>query len=360
MNTDELYLLVATELSDTLTAEETKRLEEWKAAAPANKSLYEKLVRIWEATPDVDSLAVYDREKAFELFLARVAEAKSENDGSEQDADDESDAQKETARPFSIVGTVRRRVVKALRYAAVVAVVVSACSYLFYKMGQDNIEKAFAQIVVEAPEGATSKVTLPDGTSVWLNAGSRIAYSQGFGVKDRHLTLTGEGYFEVHKNREMPFDVKSGSLSVRVLGTKFDFRDYPSDHSAMVSLDEGSVAVGLRSAHDGDYQYRLAPDQRAVLEKRSGNMRIENRATTDRLWTDGTIMLNGRRLADIAVDLERSYGTKILIENRELAQTRFYGVFHRKDQSLSQILATLAATGHIHYAINGNVVRIYR
>lgn len=103
MNTDELYLLVATELSDTLTAEETKRLEEWKAAAPANKSLYEKLVRIWEATPDVDSLAVYDREKAFELFLARVAEAKSENDGSEQDADDEADAQKEKARPFSVV-----------------------------------------------------------------------------------------------------------------------------------------------------------------------------------------------------------------------------------------------------------------
>ena len=158
----------------------------------------------------------------------------------------------------------------------------------------------------------------------------------------------------------MPFIVKSPSLNVQVLGTKFDFRDYPSDHSAMVSLDEGSVAVGLRSSHDGDYQYRLLPDQRAVLEKQSGNMRIENRATTDRLWTDGTIMLNGQRLADIAVDLECSYGTKILIENRELAQTRFYGVFHRKDQSLSQILAALTATGHMRYAINGNVVRIYR
>ena len=145
-----------------------------------------------------------------------------------------------------------------------------------------------------------------------------------------------------------------------MLGTKFDFRDYPSDHSAMVSLDEGSVAVGLRSAHDGDYQYRLAPDQRAVLEKRSGNMLIENRSTTDRLWTDGTIMINGQRLADIAIDLERSYGTRICIESTELAQTRFYGVFHRKDQSLDQVLATLAATGHMRYAINGNVVRIYK
>ena len=347
MNTDELYLLVATELSDTLTAEETKRLEEWKAAAPANKSLYEKLVRIWEATPDVDSLAVYDREKAFELFLARVAEAKSENDGSEQDADDEADAQKETARPFTIVGAVRRRVVKALRYAAVVAVVVSACSYLFYKMGQDNIEKAFAQIVVEAPEGATSKVTLPDGTSVWLNAGSRIAYSQGFGVKDRNLTLTGEGYFEVHKNREMPFDVKSGSLSVRVLGTKFDFRDYPEDPTAMVSLDEGSVALGVVGKTQ-DAGCKLVPSQRAVFDKKGGNLTVENYdAHTACLWTDGTIMLS------------RTYATNIVIADTALAKVRFYGVFHRKDQDLPQILNVLAGTGRIKYAIKGNEVKIY-
>jgi ferric-dicitrate binding protein FerR (iron transport regulator) len=239
-------------------------------------------------------------------------------------------------------------------------VLVCACSYLFYNIGQRNMSQAFAMIKVEAPQGSTTKMTLPDGTKVWLNAGSRIEYSQGFGVNDRHVQLTGEGYFEVHRNESMPFIVKSPSLNVQVLGTKFDFRDYPSDHSAMVSLDEGSVAVGLRSAHDGDYQYRLAPDQRAVLEKRSGNMRIENRSTTDRLWTDGTIMINGQRLADIAIDLERSYGTRICIESTELAQTRFYGVFHRKDQSLDQVLATLAATGHMRYAINGNVVRIYK
>ena len=222
------------------------------------------------------------------------------------------------------------------------------------------MEQAFAMIKVEAPQGSTTKMTLPDGTEVWLNAGSRIEYSQGFGVRDRRVKLSGEGYFEVHHNTAMPFIVNSSSLNVQVLGTKFDFRDYPTDESAMVSLDEGSVAVGLRSSHDGDYQYRLSPDQRAVLEKGSGNLRIENRTTTDRLWTDGTIMLNGRRLADICIDLERSYGVKICIENRTLAQTRFYGVFHRKDQNLDHVLGTLAATGHIRYVISGNVVRIYK
>lgn len=356
MQQDEIYELVATQLSDALTADENRRLNEWVEASEANRKEYCRLVEVWNSTPDVSELSQYDRHKAFAMFLERIQAADvvpTANDATDVADDDTDDVQSKT------IG-MRRYVVRFMRYAAVVTVIVCACSYLFYNIGQRNISQAFAMIKVEAPQGSTTKMTLPDGTEVWLNAGSCIEYSQGFGVRDRHVQLSGEGYFEVHRNESMPFIVKSPSLNVQVLGTKFDFRDYPSDHSAMVSLDEGSVAVGLRSSHDGDYQYRLSPDQRAVLEKQSGNIRIENRATTDRLWTDGTIMLNGQRLADIAIDLERSYGTKILIESRELAQTRFYGVFHRKDQSLDQILATLAATRHIHYAINGNVVRIYK
>ena len=350
MNPDEIYLLVATELSDTLTADEKRRLEEWKAADEANRQLYDRLVRVWNATPDMDSLAAYDPEKAFELFLSRVEEA-SERDN-RQDGNRQS-------RHFSVVWSLRRRVAKVMRYAAVVAVVIAACSYLFYKMGQNEVESSFAQIVVEAPEGATSKVTLPDGTFVWLNAGSRIAYSQGFGVRERNLSLTGEGYFEVHKNREMPFNVKSGNLNVRVLGTKFDFRDYPEDPTAMVSLDEGSVALGL-VAKPGDGECRLSPNQRAVLDKKGGSLTVEDYdAHTARLWTDGTIMLNGRRLADIVTDLSRMYAADIVIANTSVANVRFYGVFHRKDQSLVQILNVLAGTGRIKYTIKGNEVRIY-
>ena len=81
------------------------------------------------------------------------------------------------------------------------------------------MEQAFAMIKVEAPQGSTTKMTLPDGTEVWLNAGSRMEYSQGFGVRDRRVKLSGEGYFEVHHNTAMPFIVNSSSLNVQVLGT---------------------------------------------------------------------------------------------------------------------------------------------
>lgn len=96
---------------------------------------------------------------------------------------------------------------------------------------------------MEAPLGSRTKLTLPDGTLVWLNAGSRITYSQGFGVGNRKIELIGEGYFEVKRNEEVPFLVKTNSLLVKVLGTKFNFRDYPDDAEAIVSLSEGKVAL---------------------------------------------------------------------------------------------------------------------
>ena len=349
MQNDEIYTLVASELSGSLTADERQRLEEWEASDPRNAETHAHLVRIWNATPNVDELAAYDKEKAYEKFIERVAEAEANADNHATEASDTDEA-----RP-----TILRRMMRLMRYAAVLAMIACGCSYLFYRLGQHEIETAFAQIVVEAPEGSTSKVTLPDGTAVWLNAGSRIAYSQGFGVRDRRLSLTGEGYFEVFKNKNMPFNVQSGSINVRVLGTKFDFRDYPDDRAAMVSLDEGHVALTInKKPQEGEHD--LLPNQRAVLDKRSGNLTVEDyTANTARLWTDGTIMLNGRRLTEIAADLERAYAAHIEIANSAIGGTRFFGVFHRRDQSLEQILNVLAGTGRIRYTIKGNVVRIY-
>ena len=352
MQPDEIYLLVATELSDTLTADERRRLEQWKGESQANAEQYARLVRIWNATPDAASLAMYDRDKACERFLARVAEAMGR-------AGVPDDVAAHAAAEVGARHTLRRRVLRTMRYAAMLVVLVGVCAVAFYRLGQHQLEASFAPIVVEAPEGATSKVTLPDGTSVWLNAGSRLSYSQGFGVRDRDVSLTGEGYFEVHKDKAMPFNVRTRNINVKVLGTKFDFRDYPEDQTATVSLDEGSVSLAL--VEDADRgECLLSPNQRAVLDKKAGSLTVEDcTASAARLWTDGTIMLNGRRLADIASDLSRTYAVRIVIADRNVAAVRFYGVFHRKNQTLQQILNTLAGTGRIRYAIHGNEVRIY-
>ena len=127
--------------------------------------------------------------------------------------------------------------------AAVAIVLLGLITVTAYWQGSRQIQSNFSDIVVEAPLGSKTKLTLPDGSTVWLNAGSKMVYSQGFGVSDRRLAFQGEGYFEVEKNDEMPFLVQTHDVNVTVVGTKFNFRNYPEDEEAVVELLEGRVAL---------------------------------------------------------------------------------------------------------------------
>ena len=103
---------------------------------------------------------------------------------------------------------------------------------LFVAVGRREFQKLweeYREYVVEVPDGAKSKITFPDGSIVWLNAGSKVKYDSNFAKASRKVELTGEGYFEVSKNKELPFVVSTGKLSVKVLGTKFNLKSYEED-----------------------------------------------------------------------------------------------------------------------------------
>ena len=170
---------------------------------------------IWFSAVDEQQLGRFDKDAAFARFQERVAAA-------------------QTFKP--------KRNLRWLSYAVAVALMV-AVSYFSFKGGQNNVESAFGDIVVEAPQGSRTQMTLPDGTKVWLNAGSKISYTQGYSLVNRLVMLVGEGYFEVAHNEQLPFRVSSKDLQVSVLGTKFNFRDYSTDAEAIVSLAEGKVAL---------------------------------------------------------------------------------------------------------------------
>lgn len=107
-----------------------------------------------------------------------------------------------------------------------------------------EVVEEYREYVVEVPDGAKSKITFPDGSIVWLNAGSKVKYDSNFAKASRKVELTGEGYFEVSKNKELPFVVSTGKLSVKVLGTKFNLKSYEEDSELKVTLKEGAVKVG--------------------------------------------------------------------------------------------------------------------
>ena len=327
--------LIANYLTEGLDKNALDELKTWIAASAENQQYFIRQREIWFSAVSREAASVYDKDKAFENFRNRVESQK--------------EIQSTSRRGFSP---------SALwRYAAVVAVII-AVGCISYWQGEVNVKDTFADISVEAPLGSKTKLYLPDGTLVWLNAGSRMTYSQGFGVDNRKVELEGEGYFEVKRNEKIPFFVKTKDLQLQVLGTKFNFRDYPEDHEVVVSLLEGKV--GLNNLLREEKEAVLSPDERAVLNKANGLLTVESvTASNASQWTDGYLFFDEELLPDIAKELERSYNVKIHIANDSLKTFRFYGNFVRREQNIQEVLEALASTEKMQYKIEERNITIY-
>lgn len=327
--------LIANYLTGGLDENNLSELKAWIAASAENETYFIQQREVWFSAVSREAASIYNKNKAFDTFRERIHSSKKE--------------QKPFRQGF--------RLSAMWRYAAVVAVII-AVGYLSYWRGEVNVKDTFADISVEAPLGSKTKLYLPDGTLVWLNAGSRMTYSQGFGVDNRKVELEGEGYFEVTRNEKIPFYVKTKDLQLRVLGTKFNFRDYPEDHEVVVSLLEGKVE--LNNMLKSEKEAFLAPDERAILNKSNGLMTVESVAASNASqWTDGYLFFDEELLPDIAKELERSYNVKIHIANDSLNNFRFYGNFVRREQNIQEVLDALASTEKIQYKIEERNITIY-
>lgn len=284
---------------------------------------------LWVSSAVVDDTQQYDVDQAFERFRKRTG------------LDQSGKQSYKWYRTWSV--------------AAVAIVLLGLITITAYWQGSRQIQSNFSDIVVEAPLGSKTKLTLPDGSTVWLNAGSKMVYSQGFGVSDRRLAFQGEGYFEVEKNDEMPFLVQTHDVNVTVVGTKFNFRNYPEDEEAVVELLEGKVALENQLKEES-VRY-LSPNEKMVLHKATGKMDITSAKVKEAtLWTENILLFDEDLLPDIIRKLERSYHVQIEIESEALKQTRFYGQFNQLEQNIYDVLDMLSETGKLKYREEGKVI----
>lgn len=320
--------LIVCQLTGDIDDQGRVELQQWLSQSVAHEQYYREQQELWFSAVTPEELSKYHQEEAFEHFKKRIQTAK--------------------ASPS------RRH---WLSYAAAACLLIFV-SYASYRIGQHGVTSELANITIEAPQGSRTQLTLPDGSQVWLNAGSRMTYSQGFGISDRSVTLAGEGYFEVAKNAQLPFSVSSDNMTVRVLGTKFNFRDYPNDSEVVVTLTEGRVA--LNSNRHQQEETQLAPGHRAVMDKASGSVDVEVcEAQQAATWTQGLLTFDGETLEQIVHDLERSYNVTITIADSSLKQLHFYGDFLRQEQTLSEVLDALSATGKVRYRQTDREVTLY-
>ena len=221
-----------------------------------------------------------------------------------------------------------------LRYAAAIVGVMVLAAGLAYWFRN----KAEELVVASAAHGQVREMLLPDGTKVWLNQSSVLKYPRAFEGKERHVYLDGEAYFEVARNHEKPFMVKSPAMDVRVLGTSFNIKCRPDNSFAETTLIEGEVEVKDKSDKG---RITLLPGQKAVLNRVTGRMQVKQvDPKMEIVGHNDLIPFEKSSIFQIAAALERFYGVKIILSPDVDSTNTYSGVLKKKD-NIESVLNSL-------------------
>jgi transmembrane sensor len=201
---------------------------------------------------------------------------------------------------------------------------------------------------IETPRGGQYQVNLADGTKIWLNSASSIHFPTAFNSKERKVELTGEAYFEVAKNKALPFRVVSQNQLVEVLGTHFDINSYTDEAKTKTTLLEGSVKVsGLETQSTAI----LKPGQQSIL-KSAGSIEVKDVDIEDAVaWKNGYFMFPNENIETIMRKISRWYDVDIEYSGN-VSQKAIWGSVS-KFKNVTEVLKMLELTGVVHFKIDG-------
>jgi ferric-dicitrate binding protein FerR (iron transport regulator) len=271
-----------------------------------------------------------------------------------------------------------------LKIAAILIFFFSAGSIITYFLLIKSERQAITYNEINVPFGARSQVSLPDGSTVWLNAGSKIRYQNFFNNQSRQVYLEGEAYFKIAKNSALPFTVKTDELNIVALGTEFNVKAYNDEKIIETTLVEGAVSiVNKPNTNAGNKQeVYLKPCQKAVYIKSKQQMEIEeiqdiavtnpeiihpeegslyiaSKVDTNPIiaWKYDKLIFRGEELYTIAIKLERKYNISISFDTEDIKHFKFTGKL--EDETITQVLDVIKLTAPIDYVLEGKQVNIY-
>lgn len=199
--------------------------------------------------------------------------------------------------------------------------------------------------------GGQYKVVLPDGSQVWLNSGSSLTFPERFTGPERNVTLTGEGYFEVAKNKAMPFKVMVNDVTVQVLGTHFNVMAYNNEPAVKTTLLEGSVKI--TTPHSSGL---LKPNEMASVARATDDVKITP-ADIDKevAWKNNLFWFDNASIRTVMNQLARWYDVDIRYQGN--CTKLFTGTIPRNINA-SKVLKILEQTGGVHFAIDGKTITV--
>ena len=212
-------------------------------------------------------------------------------------------------------------------------------AYLYLKPAS-QIAETYQELFT--PYGTWSVVNLPDGSKVWLNAGSSLKYPTQFNDKQRVVSMQGEAYFEVESDKEHPFIVKTKELTVEATGTAFNVNAYTSDNVTAVTLVKGKVAVTL----DKKKTISLSPGEKIDYNLATALYNV-NKTNTYKWcsWKDGVLIFRDDPLEYVFKRLGQTYNVEFILKDAELGKYSYKATF--EGESLNEILRLLEMSAPI-------------
>lgn len=225
--------------------------------------------------------------------------------------------------------------VNIVKYAAMALVLIASTIWITLNLTEISGESTLNTLYV--PAGQRARITLQDGTEVWLNAQSTLKYPSHFSKKNREVEIIGEAFFNVAEEKKRPFIVSTQHIDMEVLGTQFNVYSYPGAGYIQTDLIEGSVKI--YSANDEKNGIILKPNEQVTIQ--GNEMAVAQIDNPDHmLWRDGIYAFNNERLIDIIKKLELYYDVKIVVEDPEIFNVRYTGKFRQRD-GIDEILRIL-------------------
>lgn|GEM_PF-155029 len=244
------------------------------------------------------------------------------------------------------------------RWAVVAAVVSGLVLFISLYLPEENQTVSSHQLRETTPFISQASynrfLQLPDGTTVVLHGHSSLTYDDSFNVALREVTLTGEAYFDVKHNPEIPFVIHTGKLKTTVLGTAFNIKAWPEQKDITVSVTRGKVKV----ENENKFLAILTQDKQVVYNVESDNAdqhKIE--ADSSLAWIQADMTFDNMPFAKLAEHLAKRYNLEIIFKNEDLKNCSFTGRF-TGIETFTEVMNILSATSNTTFSLNGNQVII--
>lgn len=244
---------------------------------------------------------------------------------------------------------------RQLVYKMSAAVIILVSLFAIWLRAYDTSDK-IQMIVKETAPGVKSRIAMPDGSQVFLNAGSRITYRTDFGKDARVIQLEeGEAYFDVAPDTSRPFQVVSAGYVTTALGTAFNIQAFRDGPRLEIALQHGRILI-TRPEEDSHFEMQLAPGEGLMITRATGR---SEKVAVDTLrafgWKSGVLVFNEYSFEEVVKTLERWYGVQIRVTGKPQLWS-FNGRFDNK--SLDQVLESLSFTYDLSYSIHGKIVEL--